>query len=70
MMAAVRNEKTPLSIPISIGNGAATYRTVLANRGLEDPFRVAAVIMCSIFFVGMIALIWAPETKGKPLPED
>jgi len=26
--------------------------------------------MCSIYLVGIIALVWAPETKGKPLPED
>jgi len=34
------------------------------------PFRTVAVLMCGIYLVGMIALIWAPETKGKPLPED
>ena len=34
------------------------------------PFRTVAVIMTSIYFVGIIALIWAPETKDKPLPED
>lgn len=33
-------------------------------------FRYAAVLMCSIYLVGIVALIWAPETKGKPLPED
>ena len=33
-------------------------------------FRTAAVVMSSIYAVGMIALLWAPETKGKPLPED
>lgn len=33
-------------------------------------FRTAAVIMCSIYLVGLVALVWAPETKGKPLPED
>ena len=33
-------------------------------------FRTAAMIMCSIYLVGIAALIWAPETKGKPLPED
>jgi MFS family permease len=33
-------------------------------------FRTAGVIMSSVYLVGMIALIWAPETKGKPLPED
>lgn len=32
--------------------------------------RQAALVMCSIYVVGMITLIWAPETKGEPLPED
>jgi hypothetical protein len=32
-------------------------------------FRAAAILVASSYFVGMIALIWAPETKGKPLPE-
>jgi MFS family permease len=35
-----------------------------------SPFRAVAVAMCSIYVVGLIALIWAPETKGKPLPTD
>jgi MFS family permease len=34
------------------------------------PFRTAAILMCGIYLIGMTALIWAPETKGKPLPED
>jgi len=29
-----------------------------------------ATIMSVIFLLGIVALIWAPETKGKPLPED
>lgn len=33
-------------------------------------FRTAATIMASIYILGAIALIWAPETKDKPLPED
>ena len=33
-------------------------------------FRTAAVVMSSVYLIGMIALLWAPETKGKPLPED
>lgn len=33
-------------------------------------FRTAAVVMSSVYLVGMVALLWAPETKGKPLPED
>ena len=33
------------------------------------PFRYAGVTMCSIFLVGLFAVIFIPETKGKPLPE-
>jgi len=33
-------------------------------------FRTAAVLMSSVYLVGMVALLWAPETKGQPLPED
>jgi hypothetical protein len=33
-------------------------------------FRTAAVLMSLIYLVGIVALLWAPETKGKPLPED
>ncbi|MEN3340460.1 MAG: hypothetical protein V7647_4136 [Acidobacteriota bacterium] len=33
-------------------------------------FRSAAVLMSTVYLVGAVALIWAPETKGKPLPED
>jgi len=33
-------------------------------------FRNAAVAMAFVYLVGLAALIWAPETKGKPLPQD
>jgi predicted MFS family arabinose efflux permease len=42
----------------------------LSEFGYAEPFRAAAVMMCSVYFVGIIALIWAPETKGQPLPEE
>ena len=35
-----------------------------------NSFRDAAMLMSSVFLLGIIALIWAPETKGKPLPQD
>lgn len=37
--------------------------------GSSEPFRLAGVTMCSIFFIGLLALPFLPETKGKPLPE-
>jgi MFS family permease len=33
------------------------------------PFRYAGAAMCSVFGLGLIALIFLPETKDKPLPE-
>ncbi len=33
------------------------------------PHRYAGLIMCSVFLVGLLALPFAPETRGKPLPE-
>jgi MFS family permease len=32
-------------------------------------FRTAAVVMSSVYLIGLVALIWAPETKDRPLPE-
>jgi hypothetical protein len=41
----------------------------LMERGVAEPFRLAAILMCSVYLIGAVALLWAPETKGKPLPE-
>lgn len=49
---------------------AAPFPTFLGLLTTQMGFRMAAVLMTSIYVVGMVALIWAPETKGKPLPED
>lgn len=35
-----------------------------------EPMRPAALVMCSIFLVGLLVLPFAPETRDKPLPED
>jgi MFS family permease len=37
--------------------------------GYAEPMRYAGVTMCLVFLVGLLALPFAPETKGKPLPE-
>lgn len=43
---------------------------LLIEQHVDEPFRRAATILSAIFLLGLVALIWAPETKGKPLPED
>ncbi len=35
-----------------------------------EPMRPAALVMCAIFILGLLVLPFAPETNGKPLPED
>jgi MFS family permease len=44
---------------------------LFADQGLTAPYphRYAGLVMCSIFLLGLIVLPFAPETKGKPLPE-
>lgn len=34
------------------------------------PLRYSAMVMCSIFLIGIITVLFAPETKDKPLPEE
>jgi MFS family permease len=40
------------------------------SKGFAEPFRTAATVLSFIFVLGLVALIWAPETKGQLLPED
>jgi len=49
---------------------AAPFPLLLGWLSTQMPFRRVAMIMACIYLVGIVALIWAPETKGKPLPED
>lgn len=37
--------------------------------GYPEPMRYAGLTMCSVFLIGLLALPFAPETKGAPLPE-
>lgn len=52
--------------PLMLGQ----LNVVLIGQHVNEPFRKAATILSFIFVLGIIALFWAPETKGKPLPED
>jgi MFS family permease len=48
----------------------ASLNAALLTHNVNEPFRKAATCLSFIFVLGIATLIWAPETKGKPLPED
>jgi MFS family permease len=50
--------------------GSAYLVEMLKGSGVAEPFRVGSIIITGVYFLGIIALFWAPETKGRPLPED
>lgn len=49
---------------------AAPAPILLGYLSVSMGFRNAAMAMCLVYVVGMVALIWAPETKGQGLPEE
>jgi len=52
--------------PFTLGNLSRVFASPTdETAGL----RMAASIVASIYFVGLIGLVWAPETRGKPLPD-
>ncbi|MBX6315559.1 MAG: MFS transporter [Isosphaeraceae bacterium] len=51
------------------GPSALGLLTSRVFAGYPEPMRYAGVTMCAVFLIGLLALPFAPETKGKPLPE-
>jgi hypothetical protein len=49
---------------------AAPFPYLLGYLSSLLSFRTAALVLSGIYLLGLIALMWAPETKGQPLPED
>lgn len=49
---------------------AAPAPILLGYLSVSMGLRNAAIAMSFIYVVGMLTLIWAPETKGKPLAEE
>src|SRR5204863_495675 len=52
--------------PFTLGGLTVVFR----HAGYGSPFRAAAISLASIYLVGLIAVGFAPETRGKPLPEE
>lgn len=55
------------AVVMLLGNN---IREGLRAMEFEHPFRVGAVVLSSIYIIGVIILFWAPETRGQPLPDD
>ncbi len=53
----------------AIGPVALGLLTSRVYAGQDEPMRYAGVTMCLVFLIGLAVLPFAPETKGKPLPE-
>ena len=60
----------PFAMGLLITQYATMNMTFLGSFGGSDsPFRYAVLTVASVFILGLIAVYFAPETKGKPLPE-
>jgi MFS family permease len=51
------------------GPSVKGFLTSRVFAGYTEPMRYAGISMCSVFLLGLLALPFAPETKGQPLPE-
>jgi len=51
--------------PLTLGKLAVLY----AGMGFAAPLRQSAMTLSAIFLVGVITISFAPETKGRPLPD-
>lgn len=75
---ATRCRSTGVSVAYNLGRFAAAGGSLL-SAGLASgvfghfaeplPLRYSAMSMCVVFLLGVTAALFAPETKGKPLPD-
>jgi MFS family permease len=55
------------AVVMVLGN---SIREGFRHLGVADPFRVGAVTLGAIYLLGLLVLLRAPETCGKPMMED
>ncbi len=74
-----RLRSTGISFCYNIGRFAAAAGSffssvltvqVFGGHASPLPYRYSAMVMCAIFLIGIITVLFAPETKDKALPED
>ena len=53
----------------AVGPLALGLLTSRVFAGYPEPMRYAGVTMCLVFVIGLATVPFAPETKGRPLPE-
>ena len=53
----------------AVGPLALGLLTSRVFAGYPEPMRYAGVTMCLVFLIGLATVPFAPETKGRPLPE-
>lgn len=53
----------------ALGPLALGLLTSRVYAGYPEPMRYAGVTMCLVFLIGLATVPFAPETKGRPLPE-
>jgi len=52
--------------PFTLGGLTVFFR----DSGFAAPFRAAAISLSSVYLLGAVTVLFAPETKGRPLPEE
>jgi MFS family permease len=73
-----RSRGTGVSFAYNLGRFAAaggSFASALLTTRLfdgfpsPDPLRYSAMVMCTVFLIGLVATWFAPETRGRELPD-